>query len=134
MTERRAALPGAAELFRSTRERDEAQPGPERQPEAGRQAGPERQPEAGRRTGPERQAEQRTGTGRERHTAKITVYLSDEELVALEQARLALRAEHRLPVDRGRIVREAVAVLLEDFERDGAESLLVRRLGREHES
>lgn len=69
-----------------------------------------------------------TSTGRQKHDAKITVYVSDEELVALEQARLQLRARHGVPVDRGRIVREAVAVLLADLDANGEESVLVRRL------
>ena len=34
----------------------------------------------------------------------------------LEHARLVLRGEHGLAVDRGRIVREAVAVVLADLE------------------
>jgi hypothetical protein len=70
----------------------------------------------------------RPDSGRSRHDTKITVYLSNDELVALERARLDLRAEHGLAVDRGRIVREAVALLLADFERRGADSDLVRRL------
>jgi hypothetical protein len=70
----------------------------------------------------------RRGTPRQKHTSKITVYVSDEELLALEQARLALRAAHGLAVDRGRVVREAIAVLLADFEERGEESVLVRRL------
>jgi hypothetical protein len=32
-------------------------------------------------------------------------------------------------VDRGRIVREALAVVLADLDANGAESVLVRRLG-----
>jgi len=67
-------------------------------------------------------------TGRERHDEKITVYCSPEELLALEHARLALRASHGLAVDRGRIVREAVAVVLADLEAKGDASILVRRL------
>jgi hypothetical protein len=67
-------------------------------------------------------------TGRERHDEKITVYCSPEELVQLEHARLALRASHGLAVDRGRIVREAVAVVLADLEAKGDASILVRRL------
>ncbi|MBB3665327.1 hypothetical protein FB384_004280 [Prauserella sediminis] len=70
----------------------------------------------------------RRGSGRQKHDAKITVYLSGDELVAMEQARLALRASHDLAVDRGRIVREAVAVLLADFEARGEDSVLVTRL------
>ena len=67
-------------------------------------------------------------TGRERHDEKITVYISPEELVALEQARLFLRADHGVAVDRGRIVREALTVILADLEAKGAASILVRRL------
>jgi hypothetical protein len=70
----------------------------------------------------------RQGTPRQKHTAKITVYVSDEELLALEHARLALRATHGLAVDRGRVVREAVAVVLADLEERGEDSVLVRRL------
>ncbi len=67
-------------------------------------------------------------TGRERHDEKITVYLSPEELVELEGARLALRGEHGLAVDRGRIVREALSVVLADLEARGDASTIVRRL------
>src|SRR6202000_1130258 len=50
----------------------------------------------------------RGASGRERHDEKITVYCSPEELLDLETARLRLRGEHGLAVDRGRIVREAL--------------------------
>jgi hypothetical protein len=99
MTARRASLPGAAELFRTT-------------------------------TGRPHRAEP-SSSGRQRHEEKITVYCSRAELVELERARLTLRAEHGLGVDRGRIVREAVAVLLADLEAKGEESILVRRLREE---
>lgn len=74
-----------------------------------------------------RQAARRP-SGRERHDEKITVYVSAEELMDLEHARLVLRGEHGLAVDRGRIVREAVAVVLADLESRGDASILVRRL------
>ena len=70
----------------------------------------------------------RRPTGRERHDEKITVYVSAEELIDLEGARLVLRGEHGLAADRGRIVREAVAVVLADLEAKGEQSILVRRL------
>ncbi|MFF3502855.1 hypothetical protein [Streptomyces sp. NPDC003247] len=70
----------------------------------------------------------RRPSGRERHDEKITVYVSAEELMDLEHARLVLRGEHGLAVDRGRIVREAVAVVLADLETRGDASILVRRL------
>jgi hypothetical protein len=70
----------------------------------------------------------RQPSGRERHDEKITVYVSAEELLDLEHARLTLRGEHGLAVDRGRIVREALAVLLADLDATGESSVLVRRL------
>jgi hypothetical protein len=46
----------------------------------------------------------------------------------LETARLHLRGDHGIAIDRGRIVREAVAVIIADFEAKGDASILVRRL------
>ena len=103
-------MPGAAELFRSTSGPVAAEPEPVRPVRRIRPAG--------------KQAPSR----RERHDEKITVYCSPEELLELESARLALRAEHGLAVDRGRIVREAIAVVLADLEAKGETSILVRRL------
>ncbi|AJC59317.1 hypothetical protein [Streptomyces sp. 769] len=80
---------------------------------------------SGRRRG---RGANRRPSGRERHDEKITVYVSAEELMDLEHARLVLRGEHGLAVDRGRIVREAVAVVLADLESRGDASILVRRL------
>ncbi|MBB0231500.1 hypothetical protein FOE67_18825 [Streptomyces calidiresistens] len=77
---------------------------------------------------PRRARTPRRPSGRERHDEKITVYVSAEELMDLEHARLVLRGEHGLAVDRGRIVREAVAVVLADLESRGDASILVRRL------
>jgi hypothetical protein len=50
----------------------------------------------------------------------------------LERARLALRS-YGLTVDRGRIVREALAVVLADLDSVGEDSVVARRLrdGRE---
>ncbi|WSA37000.1 hypothetical protein OG946_06180 [Streptomyces sp. NBC_01808] len=81
------------------------------------------QPRRGRGRGAARRP-----SGRERHDEKITVYVSAEELMDLEHARLVLRGDHGLAVDRGRIVREAVAVVLADLESRGDASILVRRL------
>jgi hypothetical protein len=66
--------------------------------------------------------------GRAKHEEKITVYCSADELLALETARLALRGQHGVAADRGRIVREAIAVVLADLEVHGEDSVLVRRL------
>lgn len=69
----------------------------------------------------------RRASGREKHTQKITVYLSAEELLDLERARLAL-LRYGAAADRGRIVREAIAVLLADLDARGRDSLLARRI------
>ena len=70
----------------------------------------------------------RRPSGRERHDEKITVYVSPDELLGLEHARIMLRGEYGLAVDRGRIVREAVAALLADLDARGRDSILVKRL------
>jgi hypothetical protein len=71
--------------------------------------------------------DQRRASGREKHDQKITVYLSAQELLELEHARLAL-LRYGIAADRGRIVREAIAVLLADLDAQGKESLLARRI------
>jgi len=71
--------------------------------------------------------DQRRASGREKHTQKITVYLSADELLDLERARLAL-LRCGAAADRGRIVREAIAVLLADLDARGKDSLLARRI------
>ncbi|MFD2622602.1 hypothetical protein [Streptomyces chumphonensis] len=101
-------------------------------PQAAPQAAAGRAPQPRGRQAPGRAARRlsapRGPSGRERHDEKITVYVSAEELMDLEHARLVLRGEHGLAVDRGRIVREAVAVVLADLESRGDASILVRRL------
>jgi hypothetical protein len=125
---RRTSLPGASELFRltSTPALDlppQAAPAPAEPVENGKpkSSGTERGEQLARSAAPH-------GSGRTKHDAKITVYVSGDELVAMEQARLTLRAKHELVVDRGRLVREAVAVLLADFDANGEDSVLVQRL------
>ena len=59
------------------------------------------------------------------------MYLSEAELLDLERARLTLRG-YGVPADRGRIVREALAVLLADLDAEGEESLMARRLREGH--
>jgi hypothetical protein len=73
-------------------------------------------------------AGKRRPSGRVKHDEKITVYVSADELVDLEHARLVLRRDHGLAVDRGRVVREAVAMVLADLEENGLDSMLVQRL------
>ncbi len=70
----------------------------------------------------------RSTSGRERHDEKITVYLSPEELYDLEQARLAIRGDLGMAVDRGRIVRESLSIMIADLEAKGEQSILARRL------
>ncbi|HEY3733680.1 MAG TPA: hypothetical protein VGL63_07165 [Streptosporangiaceae bacterium] len=72
---------------------------------------------------------QRRASGREAHTQKITVYLSADELLDLEKARVTLRG-YGISVDRGRLVREVIAVMLADLDARGEASLLARRLDR----
>jgi hypothetical protein len=69
----------------------------------------------------------RLASGRESHSQKITVYLSADELLDLERARITLRARG-LSVDRGRMVREAIAALLADLDAGVESSMLARRL------
>ncbi len=69
----------------------------------------------------------REASGRETHSQKITVYLSADELLDLERARLTLRARGMV-LDRGRLVREAIAALLADLDAGVESSLLARRL------
>lgn len=126
------SLPGASELFRSTsaapRSSLRSSPGESAEAESGaggaESAHANSQPARGRAS----QASAAQPSGRKRHDEKITVYVSAAELVALEQTRLSLRVDHGMACDRGRIVREAVAVLLSDYEQRGESSTLVRRL------
>jgi len=72
-------------------------------------------------------SDERQATGRERHDQKITVYLSATELLDLEHARLRLR-RFGFVLDRGRLVREAIAILLADLDARGKDSLVARRI------
>jgi len=72
-------------------------------------------------------SDERQATGRERHDQKITVYLSASELLELEHARLQLRRVG-VVLDRGRLVREAIAILLADLDARGNDSLVVRNI------
>jgi len=72
-------------------------------------------------------SDERQATGREKHDQKITVYLSAVELLDLEHARLRLR-RFGFVMDRGRLVREAIAILLADLDARGKDSLVARRI------
>ncbi|HVV76894.1 MAG TPA: cobyrinic acid a,c-diamide synthase [Mycobacteriales bacterium] len=133
---RRVALPGADELFRSTgsvqRPSEDIDAEPSQLPLTGSAATAtevvDRPAVSAPAVASVRPSGPRRPSGRQRHEEKITVYVSPSELVDLEHARLVLRAEHALAVDRGRIVREALAVVLADLESKGEQSILVRRL------
>lgn len=144
---RRASLPGVDELFRSSRsappETNSDATSEETSPQVGKspahrpdatasepprsepaaRSGPSPAPEGGHvaaGAAPQRQAP--------RHDEKVTFYCTASDLNRIERARLALRAEHKLASDRGRIVRAALAEILDDFEQQGADSVLVMRL------
>ncbi len=115
---RRVSLPGADELFRSTKVDESDEPGQESPPA---EIAPQVEDGAAAAAKP-------ASSGRVRHDEKITVYVTADELIRLEHTRLRLRSEHRLAVDRGRIVREAIHLALEGVETDGDMSPLVQRL------
>jgi len=75
----------------------------------------------------EQPAGKRAPSGRVRHDEKMTVYVTADELLDLEHARLTLRRAG-LSVDRGRLVREAIAIALADLDVNGDDSVIVRRL------
>ena len=133
---RRANLPGADELFRSTAPALSSVPTQSIPDHATPLVAPAiATPKApsskkGVRTIARRRVTtvDRSPSGRERHEEKITVYLSPDELFELDQARLQLRGDLGLAVDRGRIVRESIAVIIADLEAKGDQSILARRL------
>ena len=116
---RRVSVPGADELFRRTVVPLQGPGEPARRDaDTGTSTG----------TGTEEPAP-REPSGRVRHDEKMTVYVTADELLDLEHARLSLRRSG-LSVDRGRLVREAIAIALADLEANGADSVLVHRLTR----
>jgi hypothetical protein len=118
------SLPNADDLFRPTAPSDDAEPVEQDAPS------PRRRAVAAVPEPEQEQPRARRSSGRVRHDEKMTVYVTADELLEIEHARLALRRDHGLAVDRGRLVREALAVVLADLEEHGDESELVRRLTR----
>jgi hypothetical protein len=104
---RRVSLPAADDLFRPTAVPDT--------------------PDDAAEAGSDPATSGRTPSGRVRHDEKMTVYVTADELLDLEQARLTLR---RLGtgVDRGRLVRAAIAMALADLHDHGEDSAIVHRL------
>jgi hypothetical protein len=109
-------MPAADDLFRPTAD--------------GEQATPEQRPRRVRAVADDTETAEpgpKRPSGRVRHDEKMTVYVTSDELLDIEHARLTLR-RHGLAVDRGRLVREALALVLADLEANGADSPLVQRL------
>ena len=132
---RRVSLPGADELFRTTTTLSAVPSQPLATPAPAADEMSVSTPlapatkKAVRQTSRRRvNSFDRSTSGRERHDEKITVYLSLEELYDLEQARLAIRGDLGMAVDRGRIVRESLSIIIADLEAKGDQSILARRL------
>ena len=116
---RRVSLPAADDLFRTADEQARVRAVPD---------APESTEQPARGGGTDAEPQARKPSGRVRHDEKMTVYVTSDELLDLEHARLALRRDHGLALDRGRLVREAVALVLADFDDRCADSALVHRL------
>lgn len=137
---RRASLPGADELFRANttsltavrqmNSETVASATAPTQITSAPVSSDSAKPKKGVRSVPRRRVTSldKSPSGRERHDEKITVYLSADELFDLDQARLMVRGDLGLSVDRGRIVRESIAVIIADLESKGENSILARRL------
>ena len=131
---RRASLPGADELFRTNSPAlsavRQSAPEPIIETPTTSVAPTRSSSKKGVRSIPRRRVTtvEKSPSGRERHDEKITVYLSADELFDLDQARFMLRGDLGLAVDRGRIVRESIAVIVADLEAKGDQSILARRL------
>lgn len=121
---RRVSLPAADDLFRPTASSVSTGPTPPEEapaPDKERDRETREAPSGGSGRG-------RRPSGRVRHDEKMTVYVTADELLDLEHARLLLRRDHGLAVDRGRLVREAVALALADLDARGESSDIVQRL------
>jgi hypothetical protein len=133
---RRASLPGASELFRTTSssaalaeasDPSSSQPPQDQSPAGDKTSTSTKDRDKGRQA-PRSVPGAAAPSGRQRHDEKITVYLSSDELVALDDAKALLYRDLGIKVDRGRIVREAVAVVVADLQAKGEASILARRL------
>ena len=119
---RRASLPGAEELFRRTSS-DGPRKATPKPVSVARQVDKSASRQVVSAVSP---AE--TEPKKPRHEVKVTFYCTGDDLMALESARLKLRADHGIAADRGRIVRAALAYVLEDFEARADDSILLRQL------
>lgn len=122
---RRASLPGADELFRPTSSPRRGGTA-EKEDKSSRKQG-EKSTNLQVATSTSEAAEKKTP----RHETKVTFYCTNADLTTLDKARLTLRSEHGVGADRGKVVRTALAYVLEDFETRGEDSILLRRLQEE---
>ena len=113
---RRVSLPGAEELFRRTAP-EETEP----------LSAPDNSDDMST-TLQVAKATAETAGRRPKHDEKITFYCTADDVMSVERARLALRGEHSVSADRGRIVRAALNYVLEDFAARGEDSILVHEL------
>ena len=115
---RRVRLPGASELFRPT--------GTERRADGSRADGTASdRATSGRRSVDGRRAAAPGGSGTTRRSPCTSAATS---CWRSSRPGCGLRGEHGLAVDRGRMVRAAMALALADLETAGADGELVRRL------
>ena len=119
---RRASLPGADELFRRTSS--------ERGREATRSSQGQQVAKSPKLQVASEGEEASSTKKTPRHEEKVTFYCTRDDLMALERARLGLRADYGIAADRGKIVRTALAYVLEDFEARAEDSVLLRNLSQ----
>lgn len=119
---RRASLPGADELFRRTVSERARETRTE--PEEDQQGAKSTKLQVASTSPPAETQEKKAP----KHDEKVTFYCTGDDLMALEESRLKLRASHGIAADRGRIVRAALSYVLEDFDARGEDSVLFRRL------
>ncbi|MDO5737467.1 MAG: hypothetical protein Q4P15_13450 [Propionibacteriaceae bacterium] len=126
---KRVSLPGAAELFRTTQSNPTVVQPRRTRPTDDVPQSPSTPDAKTQLESPDPQPTQPPlASGRVRHDQKITVYFSSEELFALEDATLDCKRTHGLRVDRGRLVRSAVALALADLAERGEDSDVVAAL------
>jgi hypothetical protein len=119
---RRASLPGAEELFRKTSDRTRE---PRPSSETSKQDAKSTKLQVAT---PASEVTEAARPKAPKHEEKITFYCTPEDLMAIERTRLELRADYSVTADRGRIVRAAIAYVLEDFRARGEDSVLLRKL------
>jgi hypothetical protein len=120
---RRASLPGAEELFRKTSDRTRE---PRPSSETSKQDAKSTKLQVA--TPASEVAEAAAQPKAPKHEEKITFYCTPDDLMAIERTRLELRSAYGVTADRGRIVRAALAYVLEDFNARGEDSVLLRKL------